>query len=388
MKTTHLSLLAGISICTGNVFAQNPAVVVSVENVAPYNGSFLTPVWVGFHNGQFDSYNGGTPANSLPIPGSDALERLAEDGNTGPISADFDILVPHGAQGTIRSNGTIPPLGPSQISADLFEVTPSETKYFSYASMVIPSNDAFIANGSPFAHQIFDDAGEFVGSSFYVQGGNAQVNDAGTEVNDESSTNTAFFGQAAPNTGTTEDGLITTHPGFLEPSAGGILAASRFLEADFLQPNVNLARFNFTFIDKDAPALFQTDLASTFASPAPQLGSNNPTGRAFFFLDDDGESLIYFAFGNDLTGDLTAAHLHLAPLTQSGPVTLPMQVLFGRFAFGRIDASAIVGPIGNAAQPLDKLIAEMVTGTSYVNFHTAANPAGEIRGQVHVNSLN
>ena len=80
--------------------------------------------------------------------------------------------------------------------------------------------------------------------------------------------------------------------------------------------------------------------------------------------------------------------MHLAPLTQNGPVILPMTVLFGRFAFGRIDAGAIVGPIGNAADPLDKLVAEMVTGTNYVNFHTEVNPAGEIHGQVHVNTAN
>lgn len=388
MKLNTRSLLAVSSALTLSATAQNPSVIVSVENMAPYNGTFLTPVWVGFHNGQFDSYDGGTPANSLPIPGSDAFERLAEDGNTGPISADFDHLVPHGSQGTIRSNGPIPPLGPSQISAQLFEVNPAETRYFSYASMVIPSNDAVIANGNPLAHQVFNDSGEFVATSFIVEGGNGSVNDAGTEVNDEAPANTAFFGQAAPNTGVDQNGLVLSHPGFQDPSAGGILAASRFAEGDFLVPKTNLARFNFTYIDKDASALFTADIDSTFASPAPNLDGASPSGRAFFFLDDDGESLIYFAFGNNLSGDLTAAHLHLAPLTQSGPVVLPMDILFGRFAFGRIDATEVVGPAASASDALDKLIAEMATGTTYVNFHTAANPAGEARGQVHVNALN
>jgi len=280
-----------------------------------------------------------------------------------------------------------PPIGPSQITAQLFEVDPAEGQYFSYASMVLPSNDAFIANGNPLAHKIFDDAGEFVGTSFYV-GGTGDVIDAGTEVNDEIPANTAFFGQAAPNTGVTESILIPDHPGFLDPSEGGILASPRFAEGDFLQDDYNTVRFNFTFLDKDAPVLFTADLDSTFESPSPILNGATPTGRAFFFLDNDGESLVYFAFASELTGDLTAAHLHLAPLTQNGPVVLPMTVLFERFAFGRIDASAIVGPIGNAAEPLDKLVAEMVTGTSYVNFHTDANPAGEIRGQVHVNTAN
>jgi len=163
----------------------------------------------------------------------------------------------------------------------------------------------------------------------------------------------------------------------VDPSEGGILAAPRFEEGDFLQPNFNMARFNFTFIDKDAPVLFEADLDATFEFPNPELNGADPSGRAFFFLDDGGESL---------TGDLTAAHLHLAPLTQNGPIVLPMNVLFGRFAFGRIDASALVGPVSGDSAPLDKLVAEMTTGTSYVNFHTEANPAGEIRGQVRVNT--
>lgn len=35
---------------------------------------------------------------------------------------------------------------------------------------------------------------------------------------------------------------------------------------------------------------------------------------------------------------------------------------------------------------LDKLVAEVVTGASDVNFYTATNPTGRIRGQVHVNT--
>lgn len=384
-NTRTLAAAIGVGL-SGFAMGQNPAVVVSVENMSPYSGTFLTPVWVGFHNGQFDSYNGGTLANTLPIPGSDAIERLAEDGNTAPITRDFDTLVPNGSQGTIRSNGPIPPIGPSQITSQLFEVDPSETQYFSYGSMILPSNDAMIMNGSPFAHPIFNDSGEFVGTSFYVTGGNGQVNDVGTEVNDEVPANTAFFGQTAPNTGVTENLPISSHPGFLDPSEGGILASPRFEEGDFLQPNFNVARFNFTFIDKDAPVLFEADLDATFEFPNPELNGANPSGRAFFFLDDGGESLVYFAFASGLTGDLTAAHLHLAPLTQNGPIVLPLDVLFGRFAFGRIDASALVGPVGSDAAPLDKLVAEMTTGTSYVNFHTEQNPAGEIRGQVRVNT--
>lgn len=32
-------------------------VIVNIENLAPQQGTFLTPVWVGFHNGNFDIYD-------------------------------------------------------------------------------------------------------------------------------------------------------------------------------------------------------------------------------------------------------------------------------------------------------------------------------------------
>ncbi|MEM7677939.1 MAG: spondin domain-containing protein, partial [Myxococcota bacterium] len=67
-------------------------VVVTIENMAPQFGTFLTPVWVGFHEGRFDTYDGNQPASNDPRPGSVAMERLCEDGNNGPLSEDFAAL--------------------------------------------------------------------------------------------------------------------------------------------------------------------------------------------------------------------------------------------------------------------------------------------------------
>ena len=144
---------------------------VSITNTAPAGGVYLTPVWVGFHDGNFDSYDSGAAA-------SGELERLAEDGNTAPLSASF-------LSGT-RVDGTMPgPLPPRSTATAKFTVSDptSDHQYFSYASMVLLSNDYFIANDNPLAVDI---------SSLTTLGatpivitvlGN-QVNDAGTEVND------------------------------------------------------------------------------------------------------------------------------------------------------------------------------------------------------------
>ena len=187
-----------------------------------------------------------------------------------------------------------------------------------------------------------------------------------------------------------ENGIIPGpgHPGLNAASLGGVLASPIFREADFTQDNYNLARVKFTFLDTAAPVLFQSEADARFESPRPTISAGqNPEAQAFFFLDDDGESLVYFAFANELSGNITAAHLHLAPLTQNGPVVLPLRPLFGRFVFGQIDADDVTGPLAGRPDALDALVAEMSAGTSYLNIHTAANPAGEIRGQVNLSNF-
>ena len=91
---------------------------------------------------------------------------------------------------------------------------PTVNRYLSYASMIIPSNDAFIGNGDPLAHAIFDGSGQFVGADFLVLG--SDVSDSGTEVNSE--IDVAFLagpnGQTGPNQGADENGVVGTHPGF------------------------------------------------------------------------------------------------------------------------------------------------------------------------------
>lgn len=213
---------------------------VTVDSLAPTDGNFLTPVWVGFHDGSFDIYD-----RDVSLDGFGGTEALVEDGETGPLSARFDSEVSGGSQGTLNGPN-IPPLAPGESTSFTFEVDPTSGQYFSYASMIIPSNDAFIANGNPLAHQIFDDAGSFIGADFIVTG--AQVLDGGTEVNDEAEFSTAFLGQSALNTGIDENGVVTLHPGF-DPN-GRVLAA--FPGADFTAPGYEVARFRVELVDDQA----------------------------------------------------------------------------------------------------------------------------------------
>jgi len=136
------------------------------------------------------------------------------------------------------------PLAPGDVAMMSFNLDGSlaTNRYFSYASMFIPSNDAFLANGNPLTHEIFDAGGNFLGTDFIVLG--SAVRDAGTEVNDEVPANTAFLAQTVPDAGVVENGTVQIHPGFL--SGGNILTA--YPGADFTLPGYQVARITVTAV--------------------------------------------------------------------------------------------------------------------------------------------
>lgn len=171
------TLLAGAVATSASAGSVN----ITIENTSASGGFSFTPVWLALHNGGFDSYDGGALASGFP-----GLEEIAEAGDTGPISAAFTAS-PAGASGvqaTLAEPNGAPVFSPGEsASITLDTVDPTINRYFSYASMVVPSNDLFFANGNPFAHEVFDAAGNFNGA-FEILIFGSDVNDAGTEVND------------------------------------------------------------------------------------------------------------------------------------------------------------------------------------------------------------
>ncbi len=204
-KNKFKSVALALALSLGT--AQAEEFTVRVENLAPSGGTYLTPVWLGFHSGGFDLYNDGEAAST-------ALERVAEDGNFDDLNADFAaaqadalstvVLNPEGFAGA-------PVFEPGAQSTLRVTLDPAVHTHLSYAAMVLPSNDAFIGNADAQAVRLFDAAGEFVGPVSFVVYGDA-VRDAGSEANTES--DAAFFDQSTPNTGTATSDSVALHPGF------------------------------------------------------------------------------------------------------------------------------------------------------------------------------
>lgn len=122
----------------------------------------LAPAYGVFHDGSFDFFEPGTTASA-------ALEMLAEVGDTSGYSE------PNGM--TIVDGGPFFPGG--GMASAVYAVSGGDM-YFSIASMILPSNDWFVGNDSPF--DISSLLGASVGSSMMFD--LTTIWDAGTELED------------------------------------------------------------------------------------------------------------------------------------------------------------------------------------------------------------
>ena len=175
LKNTILS--AGILSTTVLASAASAATLeVSITNNSQTDGLFLTPVLSIFHDGTFDAFDEGAAASA-------GVEAIAEGGNVSGVLGDATAA---GANAQVATNAAgfagAPLIDPGESATLLFDVNPND-RYFSFLSMVIPSNDLFIGNDNPLAYEVFDLAGAFTNiGTISVYGGD--VWDGGTEAND------------------------------------------------------------------------------------------------------------------------------------------------------------------------------------------------------------
>ena len=204
--------------------ASGDAVQFTFENLQPDDGFFFTEAWVGLHNGDFDLFNDGERAT----PG---LEALAEGGNTELLGAEF---AAGGRLQTTIGNGEVQFISPGEVIEGSIDIRNAAAyQYASFASMIIPSNDAFFGNEDPLAYRIFDENGNFTGDveiTIYGQ----DIYDSGTEVNDGQGAAGFSLGLNGDGGESTDDptGVVGAHPDLLENIIGFGNAAGTTIGSD------------------------------------------------------------------------------------------------------------------------------------------------------------
>lgn len=168
-----LSLAAGAP-----AVAQTQRVTITVQNLAPASGIAFAPLHFGFHSGQFDAFDIGAAAGG-------AIISVAEGGSGSLWQPAFAAADPTAVRGTV--GGLLLSGGSAQLTVD---VDTALNPYFTFASMVVPSNDFFIGNDDPMALRIFAADGSLLQSE--VNQSARQIWDAGSELFDPAAA--AFVG--------------------------------------------------------------------------------------------------------------------------------------------------------------------------------------------------
>ena len=110
-------------------------------------------------------------------------------------------------------------------------------------------------------------------------------------------------------------------------------------------------------------------MSASLKSASEVPGNASPgTGKIDATYDTSTKMLTWEGSYSGLTGPATMAHFHgPADPGKNAPVLIP---------------SPAASPIKGSATLTDAQAADVMAGKTYFNIHTAANPGGEIRGQV------
>ena len=105
------------------------------------------------------------------------------------------------------------------------------------------------------------------------------------------------------------------------------------------------------------------------------------TGDATVTIADDESSVSWDVSYTGLTGDAAAGHIHFGASDAAGPVMIPFAKVSNTGSTGSFASGDYKGGDGLPAD-WNGVLAAIRDGDAYVNIHTAANVAGEIRGQL------
>lgn len=127
-----------------------------------------------------------------------------------------------------------------------------------------------------------------------------------------------------------------------------------------------------------ADEVFTADLSGDAQVPPVAVAG---TGSATVTISDDESTVSWEVTYSGLTADPAAGHIHVGPADDTGPVMIPFASVSATGSSGSFAAADYATGDGLPADWAGVLDA-IRDGNAYVNIHTAANPGGEIRGQL------
>ena len=428
-KTLAAGGALGATALVGNVFAQENGqddnggddgddqqesrnYRVTVTNLT--RGQPFTPPAVAAHRPDVEVFAVGEPAN-------EPTRQLAENGNPGPLldlvantdsirdAAVGDVpLVPEADPGNTGN----PYYTTLHLSAD------ASATHLTFVSMLIATNDGIVGLDTV---ELPEDVNE--SNTYYANG-----YDVGTEQNTEMFADlvppakTLILGGEPEGTGESnediaENRVIRPHPGI---EGVGNLPPSVY---DWTEPAAVVQVERLAELQQE----FQTTLSG--ANQVPPI-ETEASGQATFSLGEDGEELSYEVTVSNIE-NAVAAHIHCGRPDSNGPIGVTLydgepvsdgqdegdqengdgqengedqengagqengdgqgngeeQQQNGDEPEGTVLVEGTVtGPDEEndcGFETLDDVLAAMRSGRTYVNVHTEANPAGEIRGQIY-----
>ncbi len=231
MRVLRFLVCLGIACLPGIAKGVIVDVTVTFENLAPVNSISFAPLRVGFHNGTFDAFNNGVAATAPII-------SIAEGGSGSDWFPAFSAAEPNAVLGTLPDPAG--PILPGVSVSRTFRVDTDVNQFFTFASMVVPSNDLFIGNDTPL--RLFDPAGNQV--LFQINETAARIWDAGSETADPA--NAAFLVGGVNAQRTPQNGVVSFAFSELSAYNGLQTAAGYTFNSNLVTAGTAIDRISFS----------------------------------------------------------------------------------------------------------------------------------------------
>lgn len=249
MKSYWRIAIASLGLLTLAVSAAEAVDVrVTVENLAPANSVSLAPFRFGFGNGTFDSFNNNEAAFLLGFPTiADApIVTIAEGGSGSNWFPAFMTAEPNANLGSVLGPGG--PFLPGQSNSAVFSVDNLSNRYFTFGTMIVPSNDHFLGNANPLAFEVFDGAGNLILNQITEDA--SRIWDAGSET--ENPANAAFLTVGTNANRENENGVVQFNFADLVAFNGLETAAGYIFDSSLLSADTPVIRISFAVVPEPA----------------------------------------------------------------------------------------------------------------------------------------